>query len=54
MGMQQQSHYWFRKQQSPPLHILSIVTLVKYYKMIEYNMPKYITDLPIIGIGVEV
>lgn len=52
--MQQQSHYWFHGQQSSPLHILSIVTLVKYYKMIEYNMPKYITDLPIIGIGVEV
>ena len=34
------------------LHTLNIVTLASYYKMIEYNMVKYITDLPIIGIGV--
>lgn len=54
MGMRQQSHYWFHRQQWPPRHILSIVALVKYYKVIEYNIPKYITDLPIIGIGVEV
>lgn len=37
-----------------PLYILNIVTLVAYYKMMEYNTLKYITDLPIIGIGVEV
>lgn len=32
--------------------LLNIVMLVSYYKMIEYNVVKYITDLPIVGIGV--
>lgn len=32
--------------------LLHIVMLVSHYKMIEYNMVKYIADLPIIGIGV--
>ena len=50
--MWQKSHHCVQGQKYPALHTLNIVMLVSYYKMIEYNMVKYITDLPIIGIGV--
>lgn len=47
IGMRQQS-LLVPQAAMAPYYILSIVALVKYYKMIEYNIPKYITDLLVV------